>query len=88
MWAAGGYSELGHTNVVEVLTPWSNSWRAGPNLVKTRYLLTMHSLEDNLLVFGGYGGEGSFERLTSEGWKEESLQHEHGEHVSVVIPCL
>ena len=92
IWTAGGYSNGESIDVVEVLTPSTYTWRSGPKLTKGRYYLTMEVLDNNLVVFGGWGGGGvgseySLEILKEEGWREEPLQYEHSYHASVSIPC-
>ena len=86
IWTAGGYNN-GDLDVVEVLTPFTNTWRSGPKLTRRRRYLTMEVLDNSLVVFGGYGGEDSLEFLEMEEWKEEPLQYQHSEHASVSIPC-
>ena len=86
IWTAGGVN-AGVLDVVEVLTPFTNTWRSGPRLTKGRSWLTMEVLDNNLVVFGGLGGEDSLEILEGEEWREEPLQYEHYRHVSVSIPC-
>ena len=81
IWAVGG----GHLDVVEVLTPFTNTWRSGPKLTRGRGWLTMEVLDNNLVVFGG-GGD-SLEILEGKDWREEPLQYGHYEHASVSITC-
>ena len=88
IWTAGGYNGIDlDLDVVEVLTPFTNTWRNGPRLTRKRVFLTMEVLDNNLVVFGGLGGEDSLEILEGEEWREEPLQYEHYRHVSVSIPC-
>ena len=87
IWTAGG-DNFGYQDVVEVLTPgFTNTWRSGPKLTKRRVYLTMEVLDNNLVVFGGLGGEDSLEKLEGEDWREEPLQYRHEYHASVSIPC-
>ena len=86
IWTAGGYND-GYLDIVEILTPFTNTWRSGPKLTRGRGWLTMEVLDNSLVVFGGRGGEDSLEILEGEGWREEPLQYEHGEHASVTIQC-
>jgi len=81
IWAVGG----GRLDVVEVLTPFTNTWRSGPKLTRGRGWLTMEVLDNNLVAFGG-GGD-SLEILEGEDWREEPLQYGHYEHASVSITC-
>ena len=88
IWTAGGYiAGSGYLDVVEVLTPFTNTWRSGPKLTRGRDYLTMEVLDNNLVVFGGLGGQYSLEILEGEEWREEPLQYEHYFHASVSIPC-
>ena len=87
IWTAGGAN--GNTDfldVVEVLTPFTNTWRSGPKLTRGRRYLTMEVLDNSLVVFGGGGGEYSLEILEGE-WREEPLQYQHSFHASVTIQC-
>ena len=84
IWTAGGRNG---GDVVEVLTPFTNTWRSGPKLTRGRSYLTMEVLDNNLLVFGGRGGFDRLEKLEGEEWREEPLQYEHAFHASVLIPC-
>ena len=86
IWTAGG-SNGGTLDVVEVLTPLTNTWRSGPKLNRGRRLLTMEVLDNSLVVFGGWGGEDSLEILENEEWREEPLQYKHSDHASVTIQC-
>ena len=88
IWAAGGWNGE-NLDVVEVLTPFTNTWRSGPKLTRGRSHFTMEVLDNNLVVFGGFGGGGedSLEILESEEWREEPLQYKHYRHASVSIPC-
>ena len=75
-------------DIVEVLSLSTNTWRSGPKLTRERSWLTMEVLDNNLVVFGGYGGVAdSLEILEGEDWREELLQYGHVEHASVSIPC-
>ena len=85
IWTAGGYNN-GDLNVVEVLTPFTNTWRSGPKLTRERWYLTMEVLDNSLVVFGGDGGDNSLEILEGE-WREEPLQYGHSYHASVTIQC-
>ena len=88
IWTAGGYNGIDlDLDVVEVLTPFTNTWRNGPRLTRKRVFLTMEVLDNNLVVFGGYEGEDSLLILEGEDWREEPLQYEHADHASVSIPC-
>ena len=87
IWTAGGFNDNGALDVVEVLPPFTNTWRSGPKLTKGRYLLTMEVLDNSLVVLGGDGGEDSLEKLFGEEWTEEPLQYKHILHASVSIPC-
>jgi len=90
IWTAGGNSDHEDLDVVEVLTPsspFTSTWRSGPKLTRESRYLTMEVLDNNLVVFGGLGGEDSLEILEGEEWREEPLQYEHYRHVSVSIPC-
>ena len=88
IWTAGGGNDVGeYLDVVEVLTPFTNTWRSGPKLTRGRMYLTMEVLDNSLVVFGGRGGEFSLEILENEKWREEPLQYGHGEHASVTIQC-
>ena len=86
IWTAGGYNG-GDLDVVEVLTPFTNTWRSGPKLTRKRRFLTMEVLDNSLVVFGGDGGVDSLEFLDIEEWREEPLQYQHVEHASVTIQC-
>ena len=86
IWTAGGYNNE-DLDIVEVLTPSTNTWRSGPKLTRGRWYLTMEVLDNNRVVFGGYGGADSLEILEGEAWREEPLQYEHSNHASVSIPC-
>ena len=85
IWTAGGYNGK-YLDVVEILTPFTNTWRSGPKLTKRKRHLTMEVLDNNLVVFGGVG-EGSLEFLEGEDWRTDSLQYIHSGHASVSIPC-
>ena len=87
IWTAGGLDVSVLLDVVEILTLSTNTWRSGPKLTRDRVFLTMEVLDNNLVVFGGLGGEDSLEILEGEEWREEPLQYEHYRHVSVSIPC-
>ena len=91
IWTVGGRDlGSGALDIVEVLTPSTNTWRSGPKLTKGRSFLTMEVLDNNLVVFGGDGYEGvadSLEILEGEEWREEPLQYQHNGHASVSIPC-
>ena len=88
IWTAGGFNlNIGSLDVVEVLTPFTNTWRSGPKLTRERGFLTMEALDNSLVVFGGSGGADSLEILEGEAWREEPLQYGHVDHVSVSIPC-
>ena len=89
IWTAGGNNGDDYLDVVEVLTPFTNTWRSGPKLTRKRSHFTMEVLDNNLVVFGGFGGGGedSLEILESEEWREEPLQYKHYRHASVSIPC-
>ena len=86
IWTAGGFNR-GTLDVVEIFNPFTDTWRSGPKLTKRRHYLTMEVLDNNLVVFGGYGGTDSLEILEGEDWREEPLQYKHAEHASVLIPC-
>ena len=89
IWTAGGNS-AGDLDVVEVLTPFTNTWRSGPKLTRRRSYLTMEVLDNSLVVFGGSGGfncYNSLEILEEQEWREEPLQYKHSEHASVTIQC-
>ena len=86
IWTAGGYNG-GDLDVVEILTPFTNTWRTGPKLTRGRSFLTMEVLDNILVVFGGWGGTNSLEILDVEEWREEPLQYGHAELASVSIPC-
>ena len=88
IWTAGGFNNNngGNLDVVEVLTPFTNTWRSGPKLTRGREFLTMEVLDNSLVVFGGWGGEDSLEILEVE-WREEPLQYQHSHHASVTIQC-
>ena len=86
IWTAGGYNG-GDLDVVEVLTPFTNTWRSGPKLTRGRRYLTMEVLDNSTVVFGGEGGPGTLEILEGEEWREEPLQYYHSDHASVSIPC-
>ena len=86
IWTAGGYNGE-HLDVVEVLTPFTNTWRSGPKLTRGREFLTMEVLDNSLVVFGGWGGEYSLEILEEQEWREEPLQYQHSYHASVTIQC-
>ena len=90
IWTVGGYYG-GYLDVVEVLTPFTNTWRSGPKLrAWGRSYLTMEVLDNSLVVFGGAGGAGgeySLEILEGQVWREEPLQYEHSDHASVTIQC-
>ena len=81
IWTAGGYNN-GDLDVVEVLTPFTNTWRSGPKLTRRRRYLTMEVLDNSLVVFGGFGGEDSLMILEGEKWREEPLQYVHNGHAS------
>ena len=89
IWTAGGYNyNIGEDlDVVEILTPFTNTWRSGPKLTRGRYYLTMEVLDNSLVVFGGRGGEFSLEILEGEVWREEPLQYQHYYHASASIQC-
>ena len=88
IWTAGGNNAYAgeDLDVVEVLTPFTNTWRSGPKLTRGREFLTMEVLDNSLVVFGGWGGEDSLEILEGE-WREEPLQYQHSYHASVTIQC-
>ena len=86
LWTAGGWNGE-YLDVVEVLTPFTNTWMSGPKLTKGRSWLTMEVLDNSLVVFGGGVGEDSLEILEGEEWREEPLQYGHVWHASVSIPC-
>ena len=85
IWTAGGFN-AGSLDVVEVLTPFTNTWRSGPKLTRGRNWLTMEVLDNSLVVFGGDGSADSLEILEGEEWREEPLQYLHYYHASVSIP--
>ena len=89
IWTAGGYNyNIGEDlDVVEILTPFTNTWRSGPKLTRGRYYLTMEVLDNSLVVFGGKGGENSLELLEGTEWRLESLVYSHSSHASVTIQC-
>ena len=88
IWTAGGWNGGNeYLDVVEVLTPLTNTWRSGPKLTRGRRYLTMEVLDNSLVVFGGYGGVDSLEILEGEEWREEPLQYSHSDHASVSIQC-
>ena len=90
IWTAGGRRGGSYLDVVEILTPFTNTWRTGPKLTRERWYLTMEVLDNSLVVFGGYGYEGgadSLEILEGEDWREEPLQYRHFNHASVSITC-
>ena len=87
IWTAGGWNGNDYLDVVEVLTPFTNTWRSGPKLTRGRFYLTMEVLDNSLVVFGGYGGEDSLEILEEQEWREEALQYQHSTHASVTIQC-
>ena len=91
IWTAGGVN-AGVLDVVEIFNSFTDTWRSGPKLTRERGHLTMEVLDNNLVVFGGYGGGGvggedSLEILEGEDWREEPLQYRHYRHASVSIPC-
>ena len=86
IWTAGGYNG-DYLDVVEILTPFTNTWRTGPKLTRGRRFLTMEVLDNILVVFGGEGGSSSLEILDVEEWREEPMQYGHTKHASVSIPC-
>ena len=86
VWVAGGYNDDLLDNV-EILSLTTETWRKGPSMVKPRYSLTMETIANTLVVFGGWGGESTMEKLVEGEWIEEPLQYEHAEHASVVLPC-
>ena len=88
IWTAGGVN-AGVLDVVEIFNSFTDTWRSGPKLTRERGHLTMEVLDNNLVVFGGYGGGGvdSLEILNGEEWREEPLQYSHAEHASVSITC-
>ena len=89
IWTAGGYNGNGNVelDVVEVLTPFTNTWRSGPKLTRGRRYLTMEVLDNSLAVFGGDEGSDSLEILEGEEWREEPLMYFHSYHASVTIQC-
>ena len=87
IWTAGGENNGVDLDVVEILTPFTNTWRTGPKLTRGRSYLTMEALDNILVVFAGYGGSSSLEILDVEEWREEPMQYEHYKHASVSIPC-
>ena len=86
IWTAGGFNGE-YLDVVEVLTPFTNTWRSGPKLTRGRSGITMEVLDNSLVVFGGGGGQDSLEILEEQVWREEPLQYEHYWHASVTIQC-
>ena len=86
IWTVGGFNDE-HLDVVEVLTPFTNTWRSGPKLTRGRNYLTMEVLDNSLVVFGGDGGVDSLEILEEQVWREEPLQYQHSGHASVTIQC-
>ncbi|XP_023349032.1 F-box/kelch-repeat protein At2g44630 [Eurytemora carolleeae] len=87
IWTAAGYND-GFLDVVEIFNSFTSTWRSGPKLIKGRYYLNMEVLDNNLVVFGGDGGEDSLEKLEGDEWREEPLQYKHDYHASVSIPCI
>ena len=87
IWTAGGLINGEYLDVVEVLTPFTNTWRSGPKLTRGRFYPTMEVLDNSLVVFGGEGGPNSLEILEGQVWREEPLQYGHIDHASVTIQC-
>ena len=89
VWVAGGLYAGGYLDKVEILSLTTETWRTGPSMVKPRYWLTMETVENTVVVFGGRGGggESTMEKLVGGEWIEEPLQYVHAEHASVVLPC-
>ena len=87
VWVAGGYNETDELDKVEILSLSTETWRTGPSMVKPRYWFTMETVENTAVVFGGYGGESTLEKLVGGEWIEEPLRYVHAKHASVVLPC-
>ena len=89
IWVAGGGTDGDYLDVVEILNLETETWRAGPSMVKPRSWLTLETVENTLLLVGGDGGGPStLERLVGGEWIEEPLKYGHAEHASIVIPCV
>ena len=93
IWTAGGLFQESPAipgellDVVEVLTPFINTWRTGSKLTRRRSFLTMQILDNTLVVFGGGDSDYSLEKLNDEEWRKEALVYQHDGHASVLIPC-
>ena len=86
VWVAGGLKDM-DLNVVEILNLGTATWRKGPSLVTPRWYLTMGTVENSLVVFGGEGGPTTMEKLAGGEWIEEPMQQRHSIHASVILPC-